>query len=123
MEPNTPINNGVIGSITISNNGSDINTANILASDIEEITSSGSDISYQTSPKATNDTIHLKNSSDKILLSMLGNPTTITRYAIDTNTSIDSDLDGIGDNDADNKNLPSYNDGSVFSLSDISPSR
>ena len=94
MEPNTPIHNDIIGTLTVSNGNTDISTANILASTIETINNSGTDVVYQTSPKAVNDTIHLKSSVDKILLSMLGNKPTITRFAVDTNTLIDSDLDG-----------------------------
>lgn len=54
---------------------------------------------------------------------MLGNVNNATRFAIDTNTSIDSNLDGIPDNDTDNQELPSYNDGSIFVLKDFSQSR
>lgn len=40
-------------------------------------------------------------------------------YIIDTDTKIDSDLDAIPDNDKDNKETPSYTDGSVFSIGNI----
>lgn len=53
---------------------------------------------------------------------MLGNSNNISHYAIDTDANIDNDLDGISDNDADNKSLPSYNDGSIFVLKDFNPS-
>lgn len=39
-----------------------------------------------------------------------------SNYAIDTNTLIDTSLDGIADNDSDNKDSPSYTDGSPFIL-------
>lgn len=123
MEPNTPIHNDIIGTLTVSNGNADISTANILASTIETINNSGTDVVYQTSPKAVNDTIHLKSSVDKILLSMLGNKPTITRFAVDTNTLIDSDLDGKWDNDSDNKDLPSFQDGTVFSITDLNINR
>lgn len=45
------------------------------------------------------------------------------KFVLDSDTKIDSDLDGIADNDADNKNTASYTDGSVFSISDISSAR
>lgn len=35
-------------------------------------------------------------------------------YHIDTDLKIDSDIDTISDNDIDNKESPSYEDGSVF---------
>lgn len=119
IEAGNNIDGWTLGTLTVSNNGSDVDTANIQLSDIEEVTGSG--IYYQSSPKAENDTIHVKGSSDKVLLSFLGN--TASRYAIDTNTEIDSDLDGIPDNDADNKDLASYNDGSVFVMKDFNAVR
>lgn len=120
MEPNTQVENGVLGTLSISNRESDINTADIKISDIEDI-SSMSGLLYQSSPKAESDTIHIKSSAEKILLSMIGN--SATRYAVDTDITIDSDLDGIPDNDADNKDLPSHNDGSVFVMKDFTSSR
>lgn len=44
---------------------------------------------------------------------MFGN-TGGTAFAIDTNTKIDSDTNGTPDDDIDNKDYPSYSDGSVF---------
>ena len=43
-----------------------------------------------------------------------------TRYEIDQNTDIDSDLDGISDNDVDNKDSSSYTDGSAYAITDFS---
>lgn len=43
-------------------------------------------------------------------------------YAIDSDTKIDSDLDAVEDNDIDNKDSPSYNDGSIFSIERVSES-
>lgn len=119
IEPWVSIESGKVGAITVSSNNTDTNTADIILSDIEEVT--GSWVYYQSSPKAENDTIHIKGSSDKLLLSLLGNAA--SRYVIDTDISIDSDLDGVTDNDADNKNVASYTDGSVFVVSDFWGSR
>jgi hypothetical protein len=38
---------------------------------------------------------------------------------IDIDTKIDSDLDGVPDNDKDNKDTASYTDGSVFAISNL----
>lgn len=71
---------------------------------------------YQSFPRSNNDTITVKNPGDTVTLSMLGN--TATNYAIDTDTTIDTSLDGTPDNDADNKDDASYADGSIYTLND-----
>jgi PKD repeat protein/type IV secretory pathway VirB2 component (pilin) len=119
IPPGNSIEDSIVGTLTVSSNNSDIDTVNILLSDIEEIT--GSDIQIQSAPQIQNDTIHVRGAWDKVLLSMLGN--TASRYTIDTNIEIDSDLDGIPDNDADNKGLASFDDGSLFVMKDFNTSR
>lgn len=58
MESNSIIDNGVIGTLTVSNDDSDISTITIKTTDIEEVqTSSG--LVYQTSPRAKDGTIHI----------------------------------------------------------------
>ncbi len=69
-------------------------------------------LSIQTFPKVESGSVVLKSRGDKLLLSLFGNDA--TEYRIDTDTKIDSDLDGVTDNDADNKDSPSYKDGSAF---------
>lgn len=44
-------------------------------------------------------------------------------YKIDTDIRIDSDLDGVPDNDTDNKDHSSYTDGSAYTISDFVESR
>jgi hypothetical protein len=44
-------------------------------------------------------------------------------YKIDSDIRIDSDLDGIPDNDVDNKNQSSYNDGTIYTIADFSETR
>lgn len=44
-------------------------------------------------------------------------------YRIDSDTKIDSDLDAVEDNDVDNKDSPSFKDGSIFSVENISESK
>lgn len=53
-----------------------------------------------------------------MLISLFGN-SNVTSYAIDTDTRIDSDLDGIGENDKDNEESSSYADGGVFAITDF----
>jgi PKD repeat protein len=104
------------GKLTISSNTSDTSTIDIDLSQLETI--SGTGILYQSYPRAVNDTITVKNPGDTVLLSMYGN--TSTNYAIDTDTLIDTSLDGTPDNDTDNKNDASYTDGSPYVLHDLS---
>jgi hypothetical protein len=106
------------GKLTISSNTNDTDTVDINLTELESITGTG--LLYQSYPRSVNDTITVKNPGEKILLSLYGN--TATNYAIDTDAMIDSSLDGTPDNDADNKLDASYNDGSIYVLSDLSSS-
>lgn len=102
--------------ITISSGDSDTSTADIDMKDVREVTWSW--VSYQSVPLAIDNTIHVTWPGEKVLISLVWN--TATRYSIDEDTSIDSDLDGISDNDTDNKDSPSYTDWSVYSFQDFS---
>ncbi len=51
---------------------------------------------------------------------MLGN--TASNYGIDTDTMIDTSLDGTPDNDIDNKDHISYTDGSIYTFVDLAGS-
>lgn len=104
------------GKLTISSNTNDTSTVDIDLTQLETL--SGTGLIYQSYPHATNDTITVKNPGDRVLLSMYGN--TATNYAIDIDAMIDASLDGIPDNDVDNKLDTSYNDGSIYSLSELS---
>jgi PKD repeat protein len=100
-----------IGKITVSNNDTDVSTITIKSSDIRDISWSG--IQIQSSPEIDNtDAIHIQSSGQRVLLSLVGN--TPGEYRIDTDTSIDSDLDGSPDNDFDNRDTTSSKDGGVF---------
>lgn len=113
---------GVFGKLTVSTVDNDVSTVDISHEDLMAIQSTGSGLQYQSFPEAKDDTIHIGSSSEKILLSLLGNTDT-TAYAIDTDTRIDSDLDGIPDNDRDNKETSSYTDGKAFVIWDFSDVR
>ncbi len=76
---------------------------------------------YQTSPREVDGSVHIKWQSDRFALSLIGN--SATEYAIDSDTRIDSDLDGTPDNDVDNRNHSSYTDGGTFVISDFAESR
>jgi PKD repeat protein len=102
-----------LGTLTIKSGASEISSVDILPSMIETM-STGSGILLQTTPSITDGKIIVESSGDKLILSAFGN--TATNYIIDTDTKIDSDLDGTGDNDKDNIDTPSYTDGSAFAV-------
>ncbi len=103
------------GKLSISSNNTESSIANIDFSKIETI--SGSGVLYQSYPRNINDTITVKNPSDAIIISMFGN--NVSNYAIDTDAMIDTSLDGIPDNDSDNKDDASYTDGSPYVIYNI----
>lgn len=72
-------------------------------------------ISYLTYPEAVNDIVTVWYPGQKVMLALWMNPW--NRYSIDTNTAIDTDLDGVPDNDEDNKWTDSYNNGAPFFIS------
>jgi PKD repeat protein len=104
--------------LTVSDESSNTDSIDIDLTKPEII--SGTGVAYQSYPRAINDTITVKNPSDIVRISLLGN--TGSTFAIDTNTTIDSSLDGIADNDADNRDDASYTDGQIYSLQDIANS-
>lgn len=117
--------NGSIGTLLVSSNDTDISQVEIILKDFEnvEAPADGNGIIYQSFPRAVNDTITIKDPSEKIKISMYGN--TATNFAIDSNTDLDTDgkFDGITDNDVDNRETSSYTDGSVFVISDFEQTR
>ncbi len=104
------------GKLTITSNTSDTSTTDIDLTQLETI--SGTGVLYQSYPRAIDDTITIKNPGDTLLISMYGN--TANNYAIDTDALIDTSLDGIPDNDVDNKLDGSYVDGSPYTFHDLS---
>lgn len=106
--------NGVIGTLIISHNDdSNSSHADILIRGIQIIEPRADTIQYQSFPVADDtDTITLQDPQQKVHISLYGNEA--TRYVIDTDIDIDSVIDGTTDNDIDNKDSPSYTDGSLF---------
>lgn len=112
--------NGSIGTLHVSGNDTDISTANISLRELETIETSGSGVAFQSFPRANNDTITISDPSQALKIAFYGNKA--TNYAIDTNLDMDGmgeNMDGIPDNDIDNRNSSSYTDGSVFVINDF----
>lgn len=112
---------GSIWTLTIKSWTSEISTIDITPSLIEDVVRLTDDINIQSYPTLEGDTIKILNPGDKLLLSMHGNNG--DEYRIDSDTKIDSDLDAVEDNDVDNKDSPSFKDGSIFSVENISESK
>jgi hypothetical protein len=112
---------GSLGTLTVKSGASEISTVEISESDIQVQEKSSSGIMIQSYPTMEWDTIKVLSPGDKILLSIHGNRG--NEYIIDSDTKIDSDLDAIWDNDKDNKDTPSYNDGSVFSIGNLADAK
>ncbi len=116
---------GKIGTLQISSNDTDISSADIILKNIETIApSENGDIVYQSFPKAENDVITISDPSQVVKLSLFGNKA--TAYAIDTDLDMDGtgdNMDGVTDNDIDNREHQSYQDGSLFTISDFSYAR
>lgn len=66
---------------------------------------------YFTLPKAENDTIHITSPDQKLYIYLGESKTGVKKYAIDTNVDIDTDLDGVKDNDVDNAGTDSEKKG------------
>lgn len=99
--------------LTVNADGSESSSVEISSGSIEDIanTLSGG-VYFQSYPKTDSDTIHVTSKGQSVFLALYGNNG--TNYVIDTNTKIDSDTNGTPDDDIDNKDFPSYIDGSVF---------
>ena len=115
-----------IGTLQVSSHDTDISNSDILIKDIETITQSTDDktVIYQSYPKAENNIIKISDPSEVVKLSLFGN--TATSYAIDTDLDMDGsgeNMDGVSDNDIDNREHKSYNDGSLFTISDFGYAR
>jgi PKD repeat protein len=109
---------GSLGTLTVKSWANEISTVEISISDIQDQEKSASGITLQSYPAIEWNTIKVLSPGDKILLSMHGNSG--NEYIIDSDIKIDSDLDAVWDNDKDNKDTPSYKDGSVFSIGNLS---
>jgi len=116
----TAIQDENLGSLRVSLEWKDASTFVLEKKNIIDINTQ-TWVIFQSSPRVVDDAITIKSQSDRLLLSLLWN--TATTYAIDTDTRIDSNLDGIPDNDIDNQGHPSYNDGSLFIISDFGDTR
>lgn len=71
---------------------------------------------YFSYPTADNDTIHIQSSTDRLYLYLGESKGTIAKYGIDTDTSMDSNLNGDPSDDIDNKGTDSSVNGSVFAI-------
>ncbi len=85
---------------------------------LSSLPSSKGEIGVISSPEMEDNTITLKNKSDRIAIWLFTNEA--TRYVIDEDILIDSDLDGVGDNDVDNKNTDSYTTWAPYILTSLS---
>lgn len=109
---------GSIGTLKIWSNDTENSTADIILNDIQTVEkSSGDTLSVQSFPKIENDTVIISDPAQSLKIAFFGNEA--THYAIDTDLSVDSDMDGTTDNDVDNRNSASYTDGSLFVISDF----
>jgi phage baseplate assembly protein gpV len=72
-------------------------------------------VHIQSSHTMSGGEIHIASIGEKLLIAAIGNDA--TNVLIDSDTKIDSDIDGVPDNDIDNKNSPSYGDGTAFEIS------
>ena len=57
---------------------------------------------YFTIPKAEDDTVHIESPDQKLAIYLGESRDNVKKYMIDTNIDIDTDLDGVKDNDFDN---------------------
>jgi hypothetical protein len=106
-----------LGTLAIKSGTSEVSTIEITKDMIRSISASEAPF-LQTFPAlGASGALHIGSAGEKILISAFGN--TAKEYIIDTDTKIDSDLDGVGDNDKDNINTASYSDGSVFALTNL----
>ncbi len=115
--PNGKVDSGAtnLWTLTISSSDTENSSTPIDMKDVRDLT--GTWGGYQSSPLSLDNTIHISGPGQKVLISLVWNPG--TKYVIDEDISIDSDLDGIGDNDVDNTETASLSDGSVFSMQDF----
>jgi len=77
---------------------------------IKQIAKKTDALVYLTYPRAHDDTVHVETSSDRLFV-YLGESKgsgSINAYSIDTDTEIDSDLNGGTDDDSDNRGTDSY---------------
>jgi PKD repeat protein len=110
-------NPGEVWTFTIKSGASEVSTSEINESMIEEYTKPENGIALQTFPLIQSGAINIEWAWERILISAFWNDA--KEYIIDIDTKIDSDLDGIPDNDKDNKDTASYTDGSVFAITNL----
>jgi PKD repeat protein len=110
-----------LGTLRVSHGETDTSSYTLSLADKISLSSGSGGLAYQSSPRAIDNTIHIRWQSDKLILSLIGN--SATTYKIDTDIRIDSDLDGVPDNDVDNKDHASYTDGSTYVIGDFADAR
>lgn len=114
---------GNIGNMIVSNGENETSNIDISTQSLLPIAASNTkdSVTVQSSHEIKDNGIIIKDPSDILRLSFLGN--NATHYAVDIDTAVDSDLDGIPDNDIDNKNTASYTAGTAFSIADFAYSQ
>jgi len=103
--------------LEVSDGVSTKNISVVLRKDILnalKIKKSTDSIIYFSYPSADNDVIHITNSTDKLYLYLGESKGTIAKYGIDTDVSLDSNLNGNPADDIDNKGTDSSISGNVF---------
>ena len=104
-------------SLEVSDGVSTKNTSVALRKDILnalKIKKSTDNVIYFSYPSADNDVIHITNNTDKLYLYLGESKGTIAKYGIDTDVSLDSNLNGNPADDIDNKGTDSSVNGNVF---------
>ncbi len=110
----------VIGELSVSYDDSEVDTVKIRIRDAKVPLQEGKSVVYQSSIQPKDDTLHITSPSQGLGLSFYWNDPSITRYALDTDLETDSDLNGNPADDIDNKDHPSYKDGSFFRIAHFS---
>ena len=81
-----------------------------------KVKKSSDKILYFSYPSDEDDTIHITDSTEKLFLYLGESKGAIAKYGIDTDISVDSDLNGTPDDDIDNKGTDSVKNGTIFTL-------
>ncbi|EKD30196.1 MAG: WD-40 repeat protein, partial [uncultured bacterium (gcode 4)] len=77
---------------------------------------------YFSYPLADNDTIRVSDPADRVFIYLGESRGQITKYVIDTNARVDSDLNGETGDDADNRGTDSAANGSPFAIKNMDSS-
>ncbi|MDD2487034.1 MAG: PKD domain-containing protein [Candidatus Gracilibacteria bacterium] len=84
-----------------------------------KIRKSANNLIYFTFPIIENGTIKVKDAKEKVFVYLGESKGNITKYCVDTDISLDSDLNGTADDDCDNKTSTSFEKGEPFVIKDL----